>query len=330
MEKTETALVLGANGGIGGEVARQLRDAGWKVRALTRRPASHTAPGGLDWLRGDALSAADVLAAARGCALIVHAVNPPGYRNWAGQVLPMLRNTIAAADAAGATVLLPGTVYNYGPDAFPSVAEDAPQQPQTRKGTLRMQMEAELEAWCRRGGHAVVLRAGDYFGPRSGNSWLAQGLVKPGRPLARIANPGTAGIGHQWAYLPDVAAAMIALVSRRDALAPFARFHFGGHWDPDGTAMVAALQRVAARHGLEAPVRAFPWYLVRLLAPFNETMRELLEMRYLWQQPLRLDNSRLLATLGYEPHTPLEKAIETTLAGLGCLPERSPGMAHAS
>ena len=28
------ALVLGASGGIGGEIARQLRDAGWQVRAL--------------------------------------------------------------------------------------------------------------------------------------------------------------------------------------------------------------------------------------------------------------------------------------------------------
>ena len=29
-----TVLVLGATGGIGGEVARQLCDAGWEVRAL--------------------------------------------------------------------------------------------------------------------------------------------------------------------------------------------------------------------------------------------------------------------------------------------------------
>jgi hypothetical protein len=57
--------------------------------------------------------------AAKGCSVIVHAVNPPGYRNWAQLVLPMLDNTIAAAKAEGATIVLPGTVYNYGPDAFP-------------------------------------------------------------------------------------------------------------------------------------------------------------------------------------------------------------------
>jgi nucleoside-diphosphate-sugar epimerase len=50
-------------------------------------------------------------------------------------------------------------------------------------------------------------------------------------------------------------------------------------------------------------------------------MRELLEMRYLWRQPLRLSNARLAAVLGREPHTPLDEAVEATLVGLGCLRE---------
>jgi nucleoside-diphosphate-sugar epimerase len=65
------------------------------------------------------MDGAAVAAAARGATVIVHAVNPPGYRNWNTVVLPMLDNSIAAARANGAQVLLPGTVYNYGPDSFP-------------------------------------------------------------------------------------------------------------------------------------------------------------------------------------------------------------------
>lgn len=49
-------------------------------------------------------------------------------------------------------------------------------------------------------------------------------------------------------------------------------------------------------------------------------MRELPEMRERWQQPLRLDDSGLLAVLGSEPHTPRDAAIERTLAALGLLP----------
>jgi nucleoside-diphosphate-sugar epimerase len=265
-----------------------------------------------------------VARAAQGCAVIVHAVNPPGYRDWGRRVLPMLDNTIAAAEENGALVVLPGTVYNYGPDAFPRIAEDAPQHPATRKGELRMRMEAALEAYAARGGRALIVRAGDFFGPRAGNNWFAQGLVKPGKPVGRIANPAAPGIGHQWAYLPDVAATMVALIERRAELEPFARFHMNGHWDPDGTALCAAIARVAARRGGRAAVGAFPWWLVRLATPFNETLRELWDMRYLWRQPVRLDNARLVDVLGAEPHTPLDVAVERTLEGLGCLPASRP------
>lgn len=320
MEQRNTALVLGATGGIGGEVARQLVGKGWEVKALTRRPAQGQDGAGIEWVNGDAMTAGDVLAAARGCAVIVHAVNPPGYHNWAGQVLPMLENSIAAAEAVRALVVLPGTVYNYGPDVFPCAGDDAPQHPLTRKGALRVQMEAALEAFGQRGGRALVVRAGDFFGPRAGNTWLGQGLVKPGKPVTRIANPGRAGVGHQWAYLPDVAATMVALVERRAELPPFARFNMSGHWDADGTGMAEAIRRTMARHGVQARIGGFPWWLVPLAAPFNETLREVKEMRYLWQQPLRMDNSGLLALLGSEPHTPLEVAVERTLRGLGCLP----------
>lgn len=319
--KAETALVLGASGGIGGEVARQLLREGWQVRALSRRAASEAQRSpDIAWIQGDAQDAAAVRAAAAGCAVIVHAVNPPGYRDWDKFVLPMVRNTMAAADAAGALVVVAGSVYNYGPDAASPIAEDAPQHPVTRKGAVRVWVEEELEAWCARGGRALVVRAGDFFGPHAGNNWFGQGLVKPGRPVTRIANPVRGGAGHQWAYLPDVAAAMVALIARRAALAPFARYHMGGHWDADGTAMAEAIRRVAAAHGLDARVSRFPWWLVPLLAPFNVTMRELGEMRYLWERPVRLDNAKLVAVLGAEPHTPLDEAVRATLAGLGCLP----------
>ncbi|MDN7665243.1 NAD-dependent epimerase/dehydratase family protein [Burkholderia vietnamiensis] len=313
-------LVLGASGGIGGEVARQLRDAGWQVRALSRSlDAASVERDGIGWVRGDALDRDAVLRAARGCSVLVHAVNPPGYRNWSTQVLPMLDNTIAAATREQATIVLPGTVYNFGPDAFALLHEDAPQRPVTRKGAIRVEMERRLQAATANRVRTIVVRAGDFFGPRAGNNWFGQGMVKAGRPVTAISVPGRLGVGHQWAYLPDVARTMVELLERRDALEPFARFHLGGHWDADGMQLAQAVRRVAQRHGLRPTIRQFPWWLVWAAAPFVTTMCEMLEMRYLWREPLRMGNARLTAVLGREPLTPLDTAVETTLAGLGCL-----------
>jgi len=312
----KTALVLGATGGIGGEVARRLEGRGWTVRTLHRDPSRAGFRDGITWMPGDAMVASDVNRAAEGASLIVHAVNPPGYRNWGEVVLPMLDNTIAAARRNGTRILLPGTIYNYGPNAFPVLDERSMQQPITRKGRIRLEMEERLRRAAADGAQALIVRAGDYFGPRAGNNWFSQGLVKPGRPVTAITYPGRSGIGHQWAYLPDVAETMVRLVEEQN-LEAFATFHMAGHWDHDGTEIIAAIRRVVGNP--ELPVRRLPWGLMTLASPLRPLFRELREMKYLWDQPVRMINTRLLAAIGTEPHTPLDEAVRATLIGLGCL-----------
>lgn len=315
-----TMLVLGATGGVGGEIARQARAAGWRVRALNREPRRLAARDGLEWVHGDAMVAADVTAAARGADVIVHAVNPPGYQRWAELVLPMMDNTLAAARASGARIVLPGTVYNFGPDAFPTPREDSAQRPVTRKGAIRVEMERRLERAAADGVRSTIVRAGDFFGPRALNNWFSQGLVKPGTTVGTIRNPGRAGIGHQWAYLPDVAATMLRLLARGDDVPAFERFHMDGHWDASGTAMVEAVRRVVARATGRTPrIAPLPWGLMMLGSPFVTVLREMKETRYLWEQPLRMDNARLVAAIGAEPHTPLDEAVAATLAGIGAI-----------
>ena len=317
MTSNKTALVLGATGGIGGEVAATLLKHGWTVRALNRNPAKAGGTSAIQWIQGDAMNRRDVTEAARDVSLIVHAVNPPGYQNWGQLVLPMIENTIAAAKAAGARILLPGTIYNYGPDVFPVLRESSPQNPRTKKGAIRAEMERRLrEAADRDGVRVLIVRAGDFFGPRAaGNNWFSQGLVKPGKPVKVITYPGKTAAGHAWAYLPDLAETMVRLAEQEKRLGTFELFHFGGQWDADGTAMVNAIRRASGQP--QAPVKKFPWALARLASPFVPLFREVLEMRYLWNEPLRLDNSRLVDFLGDEPHTPLDVAARNTLIGLG-------------
>jgi len=315
-----TALVLGATGGIGGEIARLLGARGWKVRALHRDPERLSAPlkgSGLIWERGDAMVASDVASAADNASVIIHAVNPPGYRNWGQLVLPMLDNTIAAARVSRARIVLPGTIYNYGPDTFPDLHETSPQSPVTAKGRIRAEMERRLHAAAMAGARVLIVRAGDFFGPRAGNNWFSQGLVKPGKPVTVITYPGRSGVGHQWAYLPDVAETMALLLETSKMLDDFAVFQMEGQWDDDGTRMIEAIRRAAGNPNIK--VRKTPWKMMQVLMPFVPLFRELVEMRYLWNVPIRMDNKRLKAVLGAEPHTPLDIAVRNTLIGLGCL-----------
>jgi nucleoside-diphosphate-sugar epimerase len=314
MNSSKTVLVIGANGGIGSEACSALQRHGWKVRALVRKPP--TDRGKIEWLVGDAMNADDVRKAATGASVIVHAVNPPGYRGWDKLVLPMLDHTIAAARAHRARIVLPGTIYNYGPDAFPQLTEHSPQHPHTRKGELRAEMERRLHAATAEGVPSLILRCGDFFGPQAGNNWLVQGLIRPGAPVQRMLYPGDYSLGHSWAYLPDVAEALAKLLDRESDLPPFASFHFGGYW-LDGHGMLAALRRATGNPDIKAG--RFPWWLMRLAAPFNETMRELIKMRYLWREPIQLDDQKLKAFLGGALYTPIDDALGAALTGAGCL-----------
>jgi nucleoside-diphosphate-sugar epimerase len=312
---SRTALVIGVTGGIGGEVAQALIRRGWQVRALHRNPDAVSLPEGLrdkvQWVKGDAMRREDVVAAAKGVTTIVHAANPPKYNNWRGLALPMLDNTIAAARASGARVLFPGTIYNFGDDAFPVLSEYSPQNPHTRKGRIRVEMEQRLQAATADGVRVLIVRAGDYFGPRAGNNRFVQGLLAGQRSVRRVFYPGPANVGHSWAYLPDVAETMARLLDHDDRLVSFDAFHFRGHWLERGADMADAIRRAVGISPRR--IHAFPWWAVRLAAPFVAVCREMLEMRYLWNHPIELDNTKLRAAIGAEPHTSLDCAVERSL-----------------
>jgi nucleoside-diphosphate-sugar epimerase len=311
----QTALVLGLTGAIGGALAAALAARGWAIRALTRRPPGQRPafPFPVDWREGDALDGQAVAAAAGGASLIIHGVNPPAYARWREDGLPMLANTIAAAKAFRATIVFPANVYVFS-DWLPAlVDETAPRRPTTRKGQVRLEMEQMLEQAARDDHVRVIaVRAGDFFGPGVVHSWFAQALAKGGMRATAIRTLTPAGIGHAWAYVPDLAETFARLVERRAELPAWTMAHFAGHDDTTGRALAEAAHRAIGRP--ELPIRPFRWLLIWLGAPFSGFLREALEIGWLWKTALALDNRKLRSLIGEEPHTPLDEAVRAALA----------------
>jgi CHASE2 domain-containing sensor protein len=94
------------------------------------------------------------------------------------------------------------------------------------------------------------------------------------------------------------------------------------------TATGAQLQAaVEAALGRPLERRSLPWGWLRLAAPLAAMPRALLEMRYLWQRPHRLDGSRLAALIGPTAATPLATVVR---ACLDALPAAAAGPAGAA
>ncbi len=316
----KTALIIGITGGYGGAITEALQKHGWTINALHRNPDNAknlvSDPSNINWIQGDAMNADDVVGAGKGCSVIIHAANPPGYKNWKGLAIPMLDNSIIAAKANNARLVFPGNVYNFGPDAGSEINEDAPQNPISRKGKIRVEMERTLKHGTDSGLKVLIVRAGDYLGPKAPGSWFQSAMVKPGKPVKKVIYPGEWDVGHAWAYLPDMAEATIMLLDKQDDLDAFAVFHFRGHALERGVEIAEVVAKVV---GGNISIGSLPWPLLYIIAPFSETFREIIEMRYLWKVSVQLDNTKLKNFIGEEPHTPLHDAISNTLDGMGCL-----------
>jgi nucleoside-diphosphate-sugar epimerase len=305
---TQTIVITGASGRLGQACTQAFTHAGWHVlpHSLTPRMAAHKPT------LNPALPAyADVL---------LHAANPP-YTQWPMQALPLLERSIEISSRLGATLMLPGNVYNYQP--LPSrIDESAVQSSLTRKGRIRIVMEARLAAAAQQGVRSVVLRAGDFFGTGRG-SWFDLALTSR-LCKGQLVYPGAIDVVHAWAYLPDLAQAFVQLAEHHAQLSVCESIHFAGH-NLTGHDWQRALQTIAqeqdwVQHNKPLQVRSMPWWLMRLLSPVVPMWREVLEMQYLWDQPHTLAGNRLQHIAGPVPHTPLALALQQALQQLKLIP----------
>ncbi len=322
MTHPETVLILGARGRFGQAAARAFARAGWQVLGQVRPGAQGPAIAGVRWLGLDPSDTAALAGVAGGAAVVVHALNPVyTHKAWRTQAPALLESAIRISQVLGATLMMPGNVYNFGEDMPALLHEGAAQAATGVKGRIRMAMEQRLQAATHEGLRAVVIRAGDFFGSGTG-SWLDQAVA---RDLARgrATWPGPLDVATPWAYLPDLARTFVQVAQQRGRLPAYAPLHFAGH-TVTGQEWVDALTRVARAQGWLSAGQALrvsrmPWPLLRVLGLMVPTFAALAAMRYLWRTPHQLHNQHLCALIGDEPRTPFDDAVCQSLHDLGLL-----------
>ncbi len=329
--RSGTVLVLGGRGRFGLAAAQAFARDGWRVLAQMRPGAQAPQVGGIEWLARplDTPEAVQALVAqvrqAGGATVVVHALNPNQYTRpaWEREAWPLLQAGMQVAQALGATLMLPGNVYNFGQSMPALLLEGAPERPSMAMGRIRADMEAQLEAATQRGElRAVVVRAGNFYGQGSG-TWLDRAMLT-GIQRGTLVFPGPMDVATPWAYLPDLARTFVAVARVRHSMPAFESLHFSGH-TLTGHDWVQALQPLAQQQGWlqgheSLRVGGLPWPLIRALGTVVPSWGALAALRYLWNQPHQLDNRRLQALIGAEPHTPWPQALNNTLLDLHLMP----------
>ena len=281
----KTVLILGGSGKIGSHSAEAFWNAGWTVRQYDRKSG-------------------DMATAARGCDVIVNGLNPPNYHNWAKLIPEITDQVIAAAKASGATVIIPGNIYNYGNQPG-TLDETTPHLATTRKGRIRIDMENRYRA---AGVQTIILRAGNFIDPE-GNGDIMSAFVMRSAAKGVITAGGDPHAMQAYAYVPDWAAAAVALAEKRKTLQPFEDIPFPGHAFTLNQ-LQSALSTVTGRN---FRISRFPWWLMTLLSPVWELARELGEMRYLYEMPHQIGAEKFDRLLPDFRPTPLQSVMLSAL-----------------
>lgn len=312
-------LILGVKGRFGRAAAKAFIAAGWRVRGFARNWPKGTIGAGVERIEGDAFDLEALIAAGDGCDVIVNALNPP-YERWKQDLPGLTHSVIEAAKVTKATVMVPGNLYNYGKEMPSILTEKTPHLPTAQKGRMRCAMEATYARAGDDGVQTIILRAGDFIERQQTGNWFDTYIAaKVGQGKATY--PGPLDRVHAWAYLPDMARAMVGLAEARTSLSMFEEFGFEG-LNLTGRELITAMEETSGR---SLKVRSMPWGTLRFLGEIAPKIREVVEMKYLWDVPHAIDGSKFARALPEFEATPLSSIFADALASPRPSAKKFPG-----
>jgi len=288
-------------GPSGRAIADLLANRGERVRIAQRtRPAD--LPARIDFQACDLLDAAQVRAAAEGADQIVMAAGLAYTgRVWRKDWPVVMSNLVAACEATGARCVFIDNLYMYGPQDRP-LREDMSltrfgANPAARAQVTRLWQAASQAGRIR----MTALRSPDFYGPGVEQSHLgsaAFGALANGKSAALLANPD---MPHDFAYIPDIARAAVTLLD-----APDDAYGQVWHMPCAPTTTPRKILELGAT-ALQTPLKltALPMALLPVLGLFSGFMRELVEMRFQWDRPYRVDANKFAARF-WSDVTPFE------------------------
>ncbi|QUH02204.1 NAD-dependent epimerase/dehydratase family protein [Saccharopolyspora erythraea] len=302
--------VVVGKGPVGTATAELLADRGHAVRVISRSggPATSRADGSIEQVALDASDSARLAEACEGAVAVYGCAAPP-YHRWVEDWPPLSAALLDAAERSGAVLVLAGNLYAYGPTEA-VLTEDLPAAANTRKGQVRARVWQDALQRHEAGRVRVTeARASDFVGPGvTAGGHLAEralpALLK-GRPVRVLGDPDAQ---HSWTYVPDIARTLVRLAEEERA--------WGRVWHvptPPPYSARSAIESMC-RIADVAPVRvaATPWAMVRLGGLVSPLLRELVEIRYQFDEPFVVDTSAYTDTFG-EQATPAKDALAATV-----------------
>lgn len=305
-----TIAIIGA-GTLGTSLAAELARRGLECRVISRGAPHAPLPAGVKHVRADARDVTRLADAIAGAAVVVQ-TSQPAYTRWTEE-FPLLQEAVlAAAEKAGARLVLADNLYMYGAGDGGVITDAAPEAPCSTKGELRRTMAADALAAHRAGRVQVVLtRPSNYLGAsypftRS----LLTDRARAGKPMRVF---GRTDQPHSFGYVPDVARAMADVALADDA--------YGRAWILPATEPITqrelcdTLWAAAGQPG-SAKIQALRGAAMTAIGMLNPVVRASREMLYEYEAPFIVRARAFEERFGWTA-TPIAQALAEVAGAQG-------------
>ncbi len=308
-------VVIGASGGTGTALVRELVERGRQVRAVNRT-GHMPVPDGVEVVPGDATDPERMRVVCRGAGVVYNAVNVP-FTAWREAFPAAVDGVLAGAQAADARMIFVDDTWMYGRVTGP-MTEDLPVRPVSWKGVLRAWLaERVLAAHSSGRVRTVIGRAPELYGPAV-ESVLGRNVFGPavGRGPALWVGDLDQPLGPM--FIDDFAFGLAELGEHDAAL--------GRAWHvPTPPPVTARTFLEQLSHHVGRPVRIVELgaRTTRAIGLAWPVAREGAEMLYQFRQPHSVDATAYRNAFGPGKVTPYEQGIEATVRWYRRAPRRS-------
>jgi nucleoside-diphosphate-sugar epimerase len=304
-EANELHVVIGASGGTGSAIVRELIVRGKRVRGVNRSGHANV-PSVVEMLKADATNPSHMREICQGATVVYNCVNPP-FAQWTEIFPAVMEATIEGAAAANAKLVFADDTWMYGKVDGP-MTEDLPSRPVSNKGVLRAWLaEMLLSAHSKGKVQAVIGRGGELYGPIV-ESVLGQNLFGAALAGKKVTWIGDLDVPLTPLFIDDFARGLVTLGEHDEAI--------GQVWHIPTAEPITGrnfVRMIFEEVGKVPKVTAYSHRFVKALGLFWSLAREGAEMVYQFERPFIIDSSKYKQTFGESAITPYQEGIRQTI-----------------
>lgn len=297
--------ILGAGGGAGTEITRELSNYTKEIRVVSRNPKKVNETDQL--MKADLTDPTQLDEAVKGSEIVyVTIAFPYNIKAWR-KLWPMfMKNLIETCSKYKTKIVFVDNVYMYDLKYLNNMTEETPMNPVSEKGKVRAEVAKMLmDAVEKNKVEAIIARAPDFYGPGVIGSMLYQTVYLK---LIKDKNPqwlGKLDVIHSFIYSKDIGKAVTLLGNTPDA--------YNQVWHLPTTD-----QKLTNRQWIELmmkvmnkqkKIQVMPDWMVSALGIFVPILKELNDVGYQFRQDYFFNSSKFNKRFGFTTISP-EKGIQ--------------------